>query len=143
MVGFIADEVKFFKKNRKSNKAETENSVTNIQEENFSQLKDFLPKIDKTWIKTPHLVHLNILMFIVTLSATNTGYDGSLLNAFQSMPDWRDAMGKPSGAVLGALNNGTVSIYREFATWIKYTNKIERPLVLSLHLHLLQQFLIN
>ncbi|CAM9016892.1 unnamed protein product [Wickerhamomyces anomalus] len=106
MVGIIADEAKLFRKKRAKHKTsigETDDSSDKI----VSHLDEFIPNYGKLWIRVPHLVHLNILMFIVSLTATNSGFDGSLLNAFQSMDDWKNAMGKPSGAVLGALNNGT------------------------------------
>lgn len=106
MVGIIADEAKLFRKKRAKHKTsigETDDSSSKI----VSHLDEFIPNYGKLWIRVPHLVHLNILMFIVSLTATNSGFDGSLLNAFQSMDDWKNAMGKPSGAVLGALNNGT------------------------------------
>lgn len=111
MVGFLADEVKFYKKNKRAQKeksleANPENS--DIPDDNGHNLKHFLPDYGKSWIKVPHLLRLNLLMLIVSLTSTNTGYDGSLLNAFQSIPDWMDAMGNPSGAVLGAMNNGVV-----------------------------------
>lgn len=107
MVGIIADEAKLFRKKRAKHKTsigETDDSSDKI----VSHLDEFIPNYGKLWIRVPHLVHLNFLMFIVSLTATNSGFDGSLLNAFQSMDDWKNAMGKPSGAVLGALNNGTV-----------------------------------
>ncbi|ODQ57170.1 hypothetical protein WICANDRAFT_86079 [Wickerhamomyces anomalus NRRL Y-366-8] len=46
-------------------------------------------------------------MLVISLAATNSGYDGSLLNAFQAMPAWMSAMSNPSGPVLGAMSNGT------------------------------------
>lgn len=103
MVGFIADEVKFFKK--KDNTAREEKAAAL---EPVDHLHNYLPSYGKPWFKVPHLVHLNLLILIISLTSTNTGYDGSLLNAFQSMPDWMAVMGNPTGAVLGAINNGVV-----------------------------------
>nr|QFR37080.1 MFS transporter [Cyberlindnera americana] len=104
MVGFIADEVKFFKKKEIHEKSESEQPV----HDSSDNLKNYLPNYGKSWIKVPHLVHLNLLILIISLTSTNTGYDGSLLNAFQSMPDWMAVVGEPSGAVLGAITNGVV-----------------------------------
>ncbi|GMF05642.1 unnamed protein product [Ambrosiozyma monospora] len=75
------------------------------------EINALLPDYGKrSYFKVGFLVKLNLLMFVVSLASTNTGYDGSLLNSFQSMPNWRQAMhhnGKePKGAILGALSNG-------------------------------------
>lgn len=73
------------------------------------RIKQFLPDYGKyAFLKKPFLIKLNLLMFVVSLSSTNTGYDGSLLNSFQTFPDWSSYMGDPQGAILGALSNGVV-----------------------------------
>ncbi|KAH3679219.1 hypothetical protein WICPIJ_008688 [Wickerhamomyces pijperi] len=105
MVNFIVDEAKFFK--RKEQKEKSTAELAKVKEGD-SKYKAYLPNYGKTWFKVPHLLHLNILMLIISLTSTNTGYDGSLLNALQSMPEWMDAMDNPSGAILGAINNGVV-----------------------------------
>ncbi|CAM9016894.1 unnamed protein product [Wickerhamomyces anomalus] len=79
-----------------------------VPDDDAQHLKHFLPNYGKAWFKVPHLLKLNLILLIVSLTSTNTGYDGSLLNAFQSIPDWKMAMNNPSGAVLGAINNGVV-----------------------------------
>lgn len=63
---------------------------------------------DTPWIKVPHLRHLNFCIFLISLTSTNNGYDGSMLNGLQSLEYWRDYMGNPTGHVLGALSNGTI-----------------------------------
>lgn len=115
MAGFIVDEVKFWNKNNQQIKLEVEEQSVNLDNtstENANlpgKLKSFLPDNEgKPWYKVPHLLYLNWLMVIVSLSSANTGYDGSLLNSFQSLPDWMKAMGNPQGAVLGSLSNGVV-----------------------------------
>lgn len=99
-MGFIVDEVKLFQK-----KGEVQQRTA---PEHIDNLKNYLPNYGKNWWNVPHLLKLNGLILIISLTSTNTGYDGSLLNAFQSMPDWMSAMGEPSGAVLGAMANGVV-----------------------------------
>ncbi|CCH41021.1 Hexose transporter 2 [Wickerhamomyces ciferrii] len=106
MVGFIADEVKYFQKNKSSSL--TQSKKSNDPHEEPPKIKAYLPDYGKSWYKVPHLLKLNSILMIVSLTSTNTGYDGSLLNAFQSMPDWAHAMGKPTGATLGAVANGVV-----------------------------------
>ncbi|ODQ77245.1 hypothetical protein BABINDRAFT_181856 [Babjeviella inositovora NRRL Y-12698] len=60
------------------------------------------------WWRVTHLSYLNWCIFLITLSSTNNGYDGSMLNGLQSLTYWGKKMGHPQGAVLGALTNGTV-----------------------------------
>ncbi|CAM9018349.1 unnamed protein product [Wickerhamomyces anomalus] len=112
MAGFIVDEVKFWKKNKKTIKLdEEEQSIEEVDttKQPPNKLQNFLPDHEgKPWYKVPHLLYLNMLMVIISISSANTGYDGSLLNAFQSIPDWMRAMSNPTGATLGALSNGVV-----------------------------------
>lgn len=60
------------------------------------------------WYKVPHLRYLNFCIFLISLTSTNNGYDGSMLNGLQSLSNWEAYMGKPTGHVLGALSNGTI-----------------------------------
>lgn len=60
------------------------------------------------WYKVPHLRYLNFCIFLISLTSTNNGYDGSMLNGLQSLEFWRDKMGQPTGYILGALSNGTI-----------------------------------
>lgn len=63
---------------------------------------------DIPWYKVPHLRYLNFCIFLISLTSTNNGYDGSMLNGLQSLSFWRDSMGQPTGYILGALSNGTI-----------------------------------
>lgn len=40
------------------------------------------------------------------ITNSSNGYDGSLLNGLQSLPQWREYFDTPTGAILGALSNG-------------------------------------
>jgi MFS family permease len=71
-------------------------------------LKDVTPKLEKIWIKYPRLVQLNLLLLCAFLSQTATGYDGSMLNGMQALPQWEADFGSPSGGRLGAMVNGIV-----------------------------------
>lgn len=54
-----------------------------------------------TWYKDPGLRKTYLcLMFVVITSATN-GYDGSIVNALQSMNSWQDYFNDPHGSLLG------------------------------------------
>ena len=48
------------------------------------------------------------LSFSLITSSTN-GYDGSLMNSFQSLKLWNDYFGRPHGSMLGLLNAIQVS----------------------------------
>jgi sugar porter (SP) family MFS transporter len=63
-----------------------------------------LPQHDKVWFKIPHLLKLNLILLIPLISSAVAGYDGSLMNGLQALPDWKNKFGNPTGHVLGAVN---------------------------------------
>ncbi|THX95436.1 MFS sugar transporter-like protein [Aureobasidium pullulans] len=63
-----------------------------------------LPQHDKVWFKIPHLLRLNLILLIPLLSSAVAGYDGSLMNGLQALPDWKNRFGNPTGHILGAVN---------------------------------------
>ncbi|KAK5116031.1 hypothetical protein LTR62_000487 [Meristemomyces frigidus] len=67
-------------------------------------LAEVLPTSDKYWFQQSHLLRLNILLVIPLLSSSVAGYDGSLMNGLQSLPQWKDYFGQPEGAILGLVN---------------------------------------
>lgn len=69
-------------------------------------LKDVTPKLEKAWWKYPMLLKLNLLLLCAFLGQTTTGFDGSMLNGMQSLPQWNEDFGFPSGGRLGAMVNG-------------------------------------
>ncbi|OEJ84065.1 Lactose permease [Hanseniaspora osmophila] len=62
----------------------------------------------KKWYQLHHIQQLCWVLFIVSLTASNNGYDGSLLNSLYTMPDFNNAIGNVSGSIMGALSNGYV-----------------------------------
>ncbi|GME85997.1 unnamed protein product [Ambrosiozyma monospora] len=85
--------------------APSEQTVSKGEEE----INALLPDYGKyAFLKKSFLIKLNLLMFVVSLSSTNNGYDGSLLNGLQAMPKYNKYLGNPTGAVMGAINNGVV-----------------------------------
>jgi MFS family permease len=50
------------------------------------------------------LLKLNVLLFFVLLYSAAVGYDGSLMNGLQTLPEWQIFMNHPSGAWLGFIN---------------------------------------
>nr|QFR37065.1 MFS transporter [Cyberlindnera americana] len=60
----------------------------------------------RPWYKVRHLVILACHVFTITLTSTNNGFDGSMLNGLQSLSHWTSYMGHPTGHILGALSAG-------------------------------------
>ncbi|KAI6082026.1 hexose transporter [Hypoxylon rubiginosum] len=69
-----------------------------------SALAEVLPQTDKWWFQQRHLFRLNLLLIVPLLSSAVSGYDGSLMNGLQSLQQWNDYFGTPSGATLGLVN---------------------------------------
>ncbi|KAJ2958868.1 hypothetical protein NQZ79_g5622 [Umbelopsis isabellina] len=78
------------------------------QEFDFDMLlRDATPKLEKWWWNYPFLLKLNFFLTTGILVQCTNGYDGSLLNGLQSLPQWNNYFGNPSGAALGTLSSGT------------------------------------
>ncbi|KAJ0119627.1 Lactose permease [Diaporthe amygdali] len=66
-------------------------------------LNEVLPQTDKYWFQQPHLLKLNLVLLVPMLSSSVFGYDASLMNALQSLEQWRMYFGDPKGALLGTV----------------------------------------
>ncbi|KAK2597881.1 hypothetical protein N8I77_012636 [Diaporthe amygdali] len=66
-------------------------------------LSEVLPQTDKYWFQQPHLLKLNLVLLVPMLSSSVFGYDASLMNALQSLKQWRIYFGDPKGALLGTV----------------------------------------
>lgn len=60
----------------------------------------------RPFYKAPHLLKLVFYVFALTMSATISGYDGSMLNGLQSLTIWNNFFGDPTGSRLGVIANG-------------------------------------
>ncbi|KAI4737345.1 MFS sugar transporter-like protein [Aureobasidium sp. EXF-12298] len=67
-------------------------------------LAEVLPQTNKYWFQHKHLLHLNLLLLVPLISSSVAGYDGSLMNGLQSLPQWRDYFGNPVETKLGLVN---------------------------------------
>ncbi|KAG9961078.1 general substrate transporter, partial [Aureobasidium melanogenum] len=67
-------------------------------------LAEVLPQTNKYWFQHKHLLQLNLLLLVPLISSSVAGYDGSLMNGLQSLPQWRDYFGNPVGTKLGLVN---------------------------------------
>ncbi|KAH2322668.1 hypothetical protein KXV29_002642 [Aspergillus fumigatus] len=76
-------------------------------EDNFEglTLKDVTPKrppFYRDWT----LLQLNTLLLCALLTQIASGYDSSMLNGMQALPQWNKYFGKPTGTRLGAMTFG-------------------------------------
>lgn len=107
-----------------------DNSSLNLQNQEEAKEEDIF-YIEKSWWRYKHLVALHCCIFVITLSATNSGYDSLMLNGLQSLTLWQTAMGKPTGSILGALTSGNVFgqiVAFPFTSWL--TDKFGRKYVI-------------
>ncbi|KZL66990.1 hexose transporter protein (Lactose permease) [Colletotrichum tofieldiae] len=59
----------------------------------------------ESWWRVPHLVKLNLLLFVPFLTSYVGGFDGSMLNGVQTLTHWQEYFDHPRGAMLGLLVN--------------------------------------
>ncbi|KAH7121803.1 general substrate transporter [Dactylonectria estremocensis] len=69
------------------------------------ELAAVLPDDPRPWYTTSHLLKLNLLLLIPLVSSGAIGYDGSMMNGLQTLPQWQTYFGHPTGALLGAMNS--------------------------------------
>lgn len=89
--------------------------------ENTQTLHDTLPKLDKYWWQYPSLLKLNLGLSCALLAWVTNGFDGSMLNGLQGLPQWTNYFDNPEEARLGTMSNGfaygnLISIV--FSSWI-------------------------
>ncbi|KAM5350937.1 hypothetical protein ACJ41O_003660 [Fusarium nematophilum] len=82
---------------RKEKKEAAEDSVG-------PELLKVLPQTEVPWFRTKHLLLLNLTLLIPLLSSSAVGYDGSMMNGLQTLPQWRNFFGNPPAPLLGAIN---------------------------------------
>ncbi|KAL1941933.1 hypothetical protein VTO73DRAFT_6463 [Trametes versicolor] len=74
-----------------------------------------LIKDHKPWYKNPRMIKLNLCIALLLITSTTNGYDGSMMNGLQSLPQWNQAFDYPGGGKLGLLsaiqNIGSVAAY--------------------------------
>lgn len=94
-----------------------EKNLSGSREEKLNHVVNYHDFITETrpWYRVPHLRKLAYYVFIITLTSTNNGFDGSMLNGLQSLEYWQSYMGHPTGQRLGALSAaptlGSISIF--------------------------------
>lgn len=77
-----------------------------LKDEDDINIYTVLPVYDKKWYKIRHYQKLMWIIFIISLTSCNTGYDSSLLNSLYTEKDFMNAIGNVKGSILGALTSG-------------------------------------
>ncbi|KAH8557083.1 general substrate transporter [Umbelopsis sp. PMI_123] len=67
-------------------------------------LLDVVPVLPKRWWHYKHLRDLNILLLAGIMWSTASGFDGSLFNGMQALPQWKNYFGNPTGNALALAN---------------------------------------
>src|SRR5687768_10989987 len=57
-------------------------------------LEDVIPRDRKPWYKDWTLWKLNLLLLCALLTQTATGFDASMINGMQSLPQWQRFFGE-------------------------------------------------
>ena len=63
-----------------------------------------LPADGIAWYKKSHLIWLSYYAVSMALLSAANGYDGSMMNGLQSLPQWSEFMNHPKGSWLGFIN---------------------------------------
>ncbi|KAJ3800534.1 hexose transporter [Lentinula aff. detonsa] len=58
----------------------------------------------KTWYNNKRLIALNGWIFLLLITSSTNGYDGSMMNGLQSLSQWQGYFNHPSPSQLGLLN---------------------------------------
>ncbi|KAJ3559387.1 hypothetical protein NM688_g384 [Phlebia brevispora] len=59
---------------------------------------------NRKWYNNKRLIYLHCWIALLLITSSTNGYDGSLMNSFQSLKLWNDYFGHPHGGMLGLLN---------------------------------------
>ncbi|KAG8858389.1 hypothetical protein FRB96_005274 [Tulasnella sp. 330] len=51
------------------------------------------------WYKNPRLIKLNLWIFLLLITSSTNGYDGSMMNGLQTLTQWQSAFRNPSGGM--------------------------------------------
>ncbi|KAI1478900.1 general substrate transporter [Daldinia eschscholtzii] len=77
-------------------------------------LAEALSSGSKPWYLSRYLVKLNLVLMMPLLSSASLGYDGSMMNGLQTLPQWKTFFGNPEGAILGMMNTYLIYISDRF-----------------------------
>ncbi len=81
--------------------------------------------IDRSpWWRNRRLITLNAWVALLLITSSTNGFDGSMMNGLQSLQQWQDAFGHPSGSklgLLGAIQNVGALASIPIAPWLADT----------------------
>ncbi|KAL1636199.1 hypothetical protein SLS58_009893 [Diplodia intermedia] len=69
-----------------------------------AELAAVLPADQPPWYRQRNLLRLNFCLISLILFSSANGYDGSLMNGLQALPQWNAFMHTPTGGWLGFIN---------------------------------------
>jgi sugar porter (SP) family MFS transporter len=58
----------------------------------------------RKWYNNKRLIYLNLWILLLLITSSTNGFDGSMMNGLQSIPQWDKYFGSPKGGMLGLLN---------------------------------------
>jgi sugar porter (SP) family MFS transporter len=70
----------------------------------FATGVDALIHPGKKWYNNKRIIALNGWIFLLLITSSTNGYDGSMMNGLQSLPTWINYFHNPQGGTLGLLN---------------------------------------
>ncbi|CAE6461235.1 unnamed protein product, partial [Rhizoctonia solani] len=59
---------------------------------------------DGPWWRNRGILLLNISLLLALITSSANGFDSSMMNGLQIVPDWQYYFGNPSGSTLGMVN---------------------------------------
>ncbi|KAH9919814.1 hexose transporter [Fomitopsis serialis] len=59
---------------------------------------------NRKWYNNRRLITLHAWLVLLLITSSGNGFDGSLMNSFQSLDQWKDYFNNPQGSKLGLLN---------------------------------------
>ncbi|KAF9051359.1 hexose transporter [Panaeolus papilionaceus] len=59
---------------------------------------------NRRWFNNKRLIFLNLWILLLLITSSTNGFDGSMMNGLQSLPQWDGYFGHPTGGKLGLLN---------------------------------------
>jgi MFS family permease len=103
------------------------NSEANDRKAVGKDLAAVLPDDTRPWYRQSHLIKLNFCILSLIMFSSANGYDGSMMNGLQALPQWQLFMNHPKGAWLGFINAITwlgSAIFYPISAW--YANSYGR-----------------
>ncbi|CAE6498965.1 unnamed protein product, partial [Rhizoctonia solani] len=59
---------------------------------------------DGPWWRNRGIILLNLSLLLALITSSANGFDSSMMNGLQIVPDWQGYFGNPSGSTLGMVN---------------------------------------